>query len=165
MMWPTDSFSIVLETGASSASASSPSGRATRARSIRPSASLIAAVTPTFTIGFPAKRSAWTSLSAATTTALAFLISAAVSSFSTPTWPCVSTLMVRPLAAAAFSRASLAIKVCAIPVGQPVAATMSYFDSSATALPFHPSARNCSKHNQKSCSMLALSSFDNYVFT
>ena len=60
----------------------------------------------------------------------------------------VSTLMVRPRSAAAFSSASFAMKVCAIPVGQPVAAMMSnlamcpsFLSTAPAGAPLH--ARPC----------------------
>ena len=58
-------------------------------------------------------------------TACARLISSGVSLFLTPSEPFVSTLISTPISAAFFFKASAAMKVCAIPVGQAVTAIMN----------------------------------------
>src|SRR5512143_1678471 len=63
-------------------------------------------------------------MSAAITATSAAAMSASVSGFWVPCEPCVSTLMSWPIRVAVFFRASAAIKVWAMPVGQAVTATI-----------------------------------------
>ena len=71
-----------------------------------------------------------TFVSAATIMASASLISSSVTTFFAPLEPLVSTLMKQSFAFAAFSRASAAIYVWAIPVGHEVTARIFFFASS-----------------------------------
>ena len=73
--------------------------------------------------GFPSKRAISTFLSAATIIASHSSISLAVGAFLVPPLPSVSTLIVIPICFAFSSKASAAIYVCAIPVGQAVTAS------------------------------------------
>ena len=82
----------------------------------------IASLVETAYTGLSANRAMSTAISAPIITTSAAAISFAESVFLIPSEPCVSTLMRCPMTAAVFFRASAAIIVCAIPVGQAVTA-------------------------------------------
>ena len=101
------------------------SSTAARALSTREPASLTAALTPTSMTGLPAKRSRpLTGRSWAKMTALARLMSSGSRASILPEpWPSMATVMPRSLPAC--SRASAAMKVWAMPVGQEETPTMT----------------------------------------
>ena len=94
------------------------------ARSINALASLIASTLLTFMTRFPAKRAQSISISAATMTTSACLISCSLRTFSAPMDPCVSTRTESPRFFPACSRDSAAMYVCAIPAAHAVIATI-----------------------------------------